>query len=87
MSVDPPDDAARMRSSAGAEFEFLSDPTGELLDLFGVRHPGAGPDGIDIAQSASFLLDSSGKLAWSRVAENYRVRPQPEEILEQVDAL
>lgn len=76
-----------MRSSAGAEFDFLSDPEGVLLDLFGIRHQGGGPGGVDIAQSASFLLDPEGRLVWQRVAENYRVRPRPADILEAVDEL
>ena len=75
-----------MRTSAGAEFEFVSDPEGVLLDLFGVRHQGGMP-GVDIAQSASFLLDRQGKLVWNRVAENYRVRPRPAEILAAADGL
>ena len=86
VSVDPPADAERMRSSAGAEFEFLSDPEGRLIDLFGLRHHGGGPGG-DIAQTASFLLDAGGRLAWMRVAKNYRVRPRPGEILAAVDRL
>jgi peroxiredoxin len=74
-----------MRDSAGAEFDFLSDPDGEMLDFFGVRHPGGAIEGGDIAQSASFLLDRTGRLLWSRVAENYRVRPRPAEILAAAD--
>lgn len=83
--MDRPEDLEKMRSSAGAEFEFLSDPEGVLLDLFGIRHADAGPGGADIAQSASFLLDPEGRLVWQKVADNYRVRPRPAEILEAAD--
>lgn len=75
-----------MRSSAGAEFDFLSDPEGRLLDILGLRHENGGPTG-DIAQSASFLLDRDGRVTWFRVAETYRVRPRPDEILAEVDEL
>ncbi len=75
-----------MRELAQAEFEFLSDPEGQMLDLFGVRHVN-GMGGTDIAQSASFLLDAKGRLIWKRVAENYRVRPTPSEILAAADRL
>ena len=74
-----------MRSAAGAEFDFLSDPEGVLLDLFGIRHESGAPEGGDIAQSASFLLDPEGRLVWQKVADNYRVRPRPAEILEAAD--
>ncbi len=87
LSVDGPDDLARMRDSAGAELEFVSDRDAQLIDLFGVRHGGGRIDGADIAQSASFLLDSAGRLVWKRVAENYRVRPRSREILEAADRL
>jgi len=76
-----------MRAAAGAEYTFLSDPEGRLLDFFGVRHRGAGMDGGDIAQSASFLIDAAGRVAWLRVADSYRVRPRLEEILAAADKL
>jgi len=75
-----------MKRSAGADFQFLSDPDGHILDLFAVRHTDGMGD-TDIAQSASFLLDAEGRIAWKRVAENYRVRPKPPEILAAADAL
>lgn len=87
LSVDGPEDLARMKESAGAEFEFVSDADTQLISLFGVRHIGGRVDGADIAQSASFLLDSTGRLVWKRVAENYRVRPRPQEILDAADRL
>ena len=86
ISVDPPDKLASMRESSQARFEFLSDPEGQILDLFGVRHVD-GKGETDIAQSASFLLDAEGRIAWKHVAENYRVRPNPSEILAAADRL
>lgn len=74
-----------MRTSAGGQFEFLSDADGRLLDLFGLRHEKGRYDGVDIAQSASFLIDATGHLVWQRVADNYRVRPHPKEILAAAD--
>lgn len=65
---------------------YLSDPEGQLLDLLGLRHEGAGMDGLDIAQSASFLFDQDGTLLWHQLAPNYRVRPEPEAILAAFDS-
>ena len=76
-----------MREASGASFPFLSDPEGELVDLFDIRHGGGRVDGADIAQSATFLLDGEGKVLWRRIARNYRQRPEPEEILAAVDEL
>lgn len=86
IAIDSPDQLSRMRSSASADFDFLSDPEGVLLDLLGIRHEDGMPD-VDIAQSASFLVDGAGRLVWEKVAENYRVRPRPAEILAAADRL
>lgn len=74
-----------MRDASGATFPFLSDPAAELIDLFDIRHGGGRVDGADIAQSATFLLDSDGTVLWRRIAENYRQRPEPAEILAAID--
>lgn len=65
---------------------FLSDPDGKLIDLLGLRHKGAGPGGLDIAQSASFIFQPDGTLLWHKLAPNYRVRPEPDEVLAAYDA-
>ena len=80
-SVDPPDKLRLMREMSGATFEFLSDPDGRLLDVLGMRHAEGRADGVDIAQSSSFLIAADGEIVWLHVAENYRLRPRPKEIL------
>ncbi len=74
-----------MRKATGASFAFLSDPEGQVIDLFDLRHLRGGPEGIDIAQSATFLLSPEGRILWFRVAENFRVRPLPSAILGAID--
>lgn len=76
-----------MRTWAAAEFDFLSDPTGQVIDLFDLRHTQGRADGLDIAQSASFLLSPEGRILWFKVAENYRMRPDPSVVLAAADAL
>ena len=51
------------------------------MDLLGLRHKGGDPQGGDIARSASVLVDAGGTILWSSVADNYRVRPNPDEVL------
>ena len=87
VSVDPPAEAEQMRTWAGAQFDFLSDPEGRIIDLLDLRHVGANPAGGDIAQSASFLLSPEGRVLWFKVADNYRMRPDPQVILKAADAL
>jgi len=71
-----------MREASGAQFEFLSDPEGRLLDALHVRHTGGGANGADIAQSSNFLISSDGELLWAHLSENYRTRVKPEVLLE-----
>ncbi len=71
-----------MKHAVKATFEIAADEEGQLMDYLGLRHKGGNPiKKSDVPQIASFLFDASGKVIWSRVAENYRVRPYPGEIL------
>ena len=77
-----------MRDSVGAEFDFLSDADGRLIDLLGARHVGGNPmDGGDLPQSSSYLVRSDGTILWSHKTFNYRLRPRPEHILKVSEAL
>ncbi len=72
-----------MKRTVNPEFEITVDEGGKLVDLLGIRHIGANPmKGTDLPQVASFLFDSAGKVIWSKVGENYRVRPHPTESLD-----
>ena len=46
-----------------------------------------GPDGHDIAHSASVLIDRDGVVRWTFVTRNFRVRPTPADVLAAIDAL
>ncbi len=75
-----------MAEKTKAPYTFLSDEKFQLIDYFGVRHQGGGPKG-DIARSASFLIDQNGIVQWEFITDNYRVRPNPKQILAEVDRL
>jgi peroxiredoxin len=83
--VDTPADTRKTSNKVGEPFTFVSDVDGGLMDAFDLRHVGGGPGG-DIARSASVLVDNNGQVLWMRVAENYRVRPAPEEVISAVKA-
>lgn len=85
LSVDDVEGITKMRNAAEATFDFLSDPEGQALDALDMRHITGGIDGGDIAQSATFLLSPDAKVLWQHVSENYRVRPDPEDILKTID--
>jgi peroxiredoxin len=85
--TDPPDTNARVVRSLGLGYRVLADADLRLIDAYGLRHPGAGPDGSDIAHAASLLLDRDGAVRWTAVTDNVRRRPTPATVLEAVDAL
>jgi peroxiredoxin len=78
---------ATLARQAALEFPILSDPALEIVDAYGLRHAGGGPDGRDIAHSASVLIDGAGVVRWTYVTRNVRVRPTPADVLGAIDAL
>lgn len=77
-----PEQAIKMEKTVKPDFAIMVDRGGKLVDLLGIRHKKANPiNGQDLPQSASFLISREGKLIWQILASNYRVRPDPDEIL------
>ena len=71
-----------MLATSGYTFTFLSDPKAETIRRYDLLHAGQGEGGADIARPAEFLVDTSGKVRWVNMTENYWVRARPEQILE-----
>lgn len=84
--VDSEAQNAAVVRSLGLTYPILSDPDLRAIDAFGLRHRGQGPDGRDIAYSASVLLDGDGTVRWAAVTDNYRRRPTPADVLAAADA-
>lgn len=85
--ADPVETNAALARTAGIGFPILADPDLHAIDAYRLRHPGAGPDGHDIAHSASVLIDRDGVVRWTFVTRNFRVRPLPTDVLAAIDAL
>jgi peroxiredoxin len=85
--VDPPATNADLARTAAVDYPILADPELHAIDAYGLRHAHGGPDGGDIAHSASVLVDATGVVRWTFVTENVRVRPTPEEVLDAIDGL
>ena len=85
--VDSPETNAELVRDADLHYPILSDPDLRTIDAYALRHKAAGPDGSDIADSASVLVDGAGVVRWTFVTRNFRVRPTPADVLAAVDAL
>ena len=84
VSVDPIDKSEQIAEAYGLDYPLLSDPDLELIDAFGLRHPGASVIGDDIARPATFILDRDGQIVWRTLTDNWRIRTPPETLLEQL---
>jgi peroxiredoxin len=87
ISVDSPEVSRDLSQKAGYTFPVLSDPKLDAIARYDLVHKGQGENGRDIARPAEFLVDSSGKVRWRMMTENYWVRARPEQILEAAKAL
>jgi peroxiredoxin len=85
--VDPVETNAQLARDAELGYPILSDPELRIIDAYGLRHRGAGPEGRDIARTASVLVDPQGVVRWSFVTTNIRVRPLPNDVLAAIDRL
>jgi peroxiredoxin len=87
ISVDPPDVNRRQSQKLGYTFPLLSDSKAKVIRRYDVLHPGAGPQGADIARPAEFLIDSSRLVRWVNLTDNIAARARPEQVLSAFDEL
>jgi peroxiredoxin len=87
VSVDSPEESERLRKLAGYSFLILCDDKDELIRQWDLVHPHGGEDGKDIARPAEFILDSTGKVRWVKLTDDFLIRARPEEVLQAIDSL
>lgn len=87
ISVDTPAESEHLRRTQGYTFPILSDSKDEVIKRWDLVHAHGGPDGIDISRPAEFLIDSSGKIRWENLTEDFRVRARPQQVLSAFDAM
>lgn len=84
--MDPPDVSERFRQKLGAEFTFLSDENGELLDKLNIRHQ-RGFIGRDVAFPSGILVDNHGLVRWVYEAEFGHMRMTPQDLFDAMERL
>ncbi len=75
IAAQPVEKLAPLQEKLGIAVTLLADPEGKAVRAFGVLEK------YGLARSATFLLDREGRVSYRWLAENYRKRPAPEEIL------
>jgi peroxiredoxin len=70
-----------MKAKAGVDYPVVYDDNLAMAKNMGLLHKGANPiKNTDLAQPATFLFDAEGKIIWSYVSTNYRIRPETMDI-------
>ena len=87
ISVDSPEESAKLCKKAGYTYTFLSDPKAEVIRSYDLLHKGAGENGQDIARPAEFVVDSTGVVRWRNLTEDLRVRATGDDVLTAAQAL
>ena len=87
VSVDSPTESKQFAEQITADgrgplnFSILSDPAHKVIDAYGVRdsaYDGQKFEGIPHA--TVYLIDKNGRVAWTKVATDYKQRPNNEEL-------
>lgn len=86
ISVDPPAVSDALRDRLSAQFVFLSDQNGELLDRLNIRHVN-GYLGRDIALPTAVLVDKDGIVRWVYEMAYGNVRMTPEDLFEAIERM
>jgi peroxiredoxin len=87
ISVDRPEDSARVVESRNLNFQILADVDRKVITAYGLVHKGGGQGGVDIALPAHVLIDQKGRIAWRHLAKRYQDRPYPATIQEEIRKL
>jgi peroxiredoxin len=87
ISVDSPTESEILRQSQRYTFPILSDANLDVIRRWNLVHPHARRDGADISRPAEFLIDSSGKVRWVNLTDDFVVRARPQEALAAFDAI
>jgi len=77
ISVDPPATSAELAKKLGVTFPLLSDESLATIRAFGVEDMENG-----ISWPAIFVVDKNGKILWRSLAQTYKIRAMPKQILE-----
>jgi peroxiredoxin len=89
VCVDSVEQNRQVAQRLGLGFPILSDPERVAVDAFGLRHVGGNPfesgPAADIAHPATYVF-ANGVARWRDLTTNFRVRTDPQRVLDAVDA-
>ena len=87
VSVDRPEDSARLVRQQHLPFHILADVDRATIKAYGLVHRGGGLKKEDIAIPAHVLIERGGRIAWRHVARRIQDRPYPSIIQAEIQKL
>ena len=80
ICVDSPQQNAKIKKKLGLQFEILSDSSRETIKSYKLFHEIKG----GIARPAEYLIGADGKIVYTWVTKNFRVRTHAKVILDKI---
>ena len=94
ISVDTPAQSREFAEKIAADgkgqvdYRILSDPGHRVIDAYGIRDPDYNGQKFEgIPRPTIYVIDKSGRVAWTKVEMNYKERPTNEDIRGGLNAL
>ncbi|GLQ30155.1 peroxiredoxin family protein [Litoribrevibacter albus] len=88
ISPQPEENTQALADRFNVPFKFLVDSKLKTAEAFGIKAEGGTPTGLealgydsDTVRPTVLITDKEGKLVYSDLTDNYRVRPEPEEFI------
>ena len=94
VSVDRPEESREFEKKIAADgrgpitFSLLSDPDHRVIDGYGLRDPAYTDQKFEgIPYPTVYVIDRTGRVAWSKIHQDYKQRPSNQEIRAALDSL
>lgn len=87
VSYDSRETNTAAAAKLGLTFPLLSDPGSKVIDAYGIRNREATGRGAGIPHPVVFIIDRQGVIRTKLMRDNYRDRPESDEIIAAVKAL
>jgi peroxiredoxin len=87
ISPDPNERSQTLAERLRARYRFLADRDLALTRRYGLVHARGGPEGQDVPIPTTVVIDRQGIVRWLSIADNYQVRPDPQDLVRAVRGL
>ena len=87
VSPGPNERSQKVAEGLHLGYRFVADRDLAVTRRYGLVHAHGGPNGEDVPQPATVVLDRDGVVRWFSVSHNFQVRPDPGDVIRIVRSL